>query len=233
MTQALSLPIVFLAGLLSFASPCFLPVVPVFVGYLAGESTETNHTYKTLRQSIVFVAAFSVVFIALWLFIGSFGAFFSRYRTAIRIIAGIILVVMGLVVARVIRIPGLERTFGPAVTVDTTAAPSYRRSAVLGLAFGAGWTPCIGPVLSGIIALAATTGSLAQGSVLMVIYCIGLGLPFILVAVGANWFITRLDWVKHHHRGVEITAGVLLVATGLMVIANLFVYLSALMPWSV
>lgn len=232
MTTGLTLPVALLAGLLSFASPCFLPVVPVFASYVAGSNpSESSHARRVaLGHALTFVLAFSLVFVALWLLIASAGSLVANYRDIIRIVAGVIIVVLGAHVAGFLKIPILERTIRPHVDLDPDEAPSWRRSALLGLAFGAGWTPCIGPVLGSIIALASTTGSLGRGTLLLVAYCIGLGVPFILIALGTQWLTTHTQWLRSHPRAIELTAGILLIITGLLIITDLFSRLAAWVP---
>ncbi|MDO5728781.1 MAG: cytochrome c biogenesis protein CcdA [Actinomycetaceae bacterium] len=232
MDSTLTLPIALFAGFLSFASPCFLPVVPVFASYVAGTNPRESARARrvALLHSLAFVSAFSVVFVALWLIVGTAGSFIIHYRDVLRIAAGLLIVVLGVHLAGIVRIPGLDRTMRPTVEVNPEEGPSLRRSVLLGLAFGAGWTPCIGPVLGSIIALASTTGSIGRGTLLLVAYCIGLGVPFVLIALGTQWVTTRMQWLRTHQRALSLTAGVLLIVTGLLIIADLFAYLAAAIP---
>lgn len=232
MTASLTIPVALFAGLLSFASPCFLPVVPVFASYVAGTNPrESSHARRiALSHALTFVAAFSVVFVAFWLLVASAGTLIAPHRNTIRIVAGIIIVALGTHVAGFLRIPLLERTMRPQVALDPNEAPSWGRSAILGLAFGAGWTPCIGPVLGSIIALASTQDSLGRGTALLITYCIGLGVPFILIALGTQWLTTRMQWLRSHPHAVELTAGILLIITGLLIITDLFSRIAAWIP---
>jgi cytochrome c-type biogenesis protein len=151
------------------------------------------------------------------------------------------LIVMGLHVAGLIEISMLYRQVqvpvgagvgGPASSAARPgeAAPSYRRSALLGVAFAAGWTPCIGPVLGGIIGLASVTDSVGRGTVLLMAYSLGLGVPFVLVAVGLTEVSRRLAWLRRHHTGVSIASGALLMVTGFLMITDLFGRLPGPMP---
>ncbi|MEL4503388.1 cytochrome c biogenesis protein CcdA [Luteococcus sp. H138] len=223
----LTLPIALLAGIVSFASPCFLPIVPVFVGYLVGTDESERTTGAALRQSLAFVAGFSVVFVGLWASIGLIGWVVGDHRDLLRIIGGGILVVMGLHVAGLVELPFLARTFGGPRSGRAVQAPSLRRSVLLGLAFGAGWTPCIGPILGGIIGLATQANSVGQGAALLVAYCLGLGLPFVAVALGASWVSEKLAWFTRHETAVQLVSGALLLLTGFLVITNQFSRLSA------
>lgn len=270
----LSIPIALVAGILSFASPCFLPVVPVFVAYLLGDQAPTQKVTREQRitaasQASVFVLGFSAVFVTLWASIGLIGYALGDYRDILRIAGGAVLIVMGLHVAGLIEIPFLQRqarvslstvvavsesqgherrsdslSMGGQAGGTATAtrapssappppsqlAPSYRRSALLGLAFGAGWTPCIGPILGGVIGLASVGDSVGRGTVLLLAYCIGLGVPFILVAVGATEVGRHLGKLRNHQTIVSLAAGGFLIVTGFLMITDLFGRFTGLLP---
>ncbi|MEL4358835.1 MULTISPECIES: cytochrome c biogenesis CcdA family protein [unclassified Luteococcus] len=223
----LTVPVALLAGIVSFTSPCFLPIVPVYVGYLAGVDEAERTRATALRQSLAFVLGFSVVFTGIYAAIGAFGWAVAANRETIRWVGGLVLVVMGLHVARLVEIPFLSRSFGGPRSGRGAQAPSVRRSLLLGLAFGAGWSPCIGPMLGAIISLALQQGGLAQGSLLLVAYSLGLGLPFVAVALGAGWVSEKLAWFTRHETAVQLVSGALLVLTGFLVITNQFSRLSA------
>jgi cytochrome c-type biogenesis protein len=149
--------------------------------------------------------------------------------------------VMGLHVAGLIQIPALYRQvtvptgriLGKSETGDGTVkvlAPSYGRSTLIGMAFAAGWTPCIGPILGGIIGLASLNSSVGQGAVLLVAYALGLGIPFLLVAVGATAANARLVWFRKHEAGVSLVTGGMLIVVGFLMITNLFIKLSGALP---
>lgn len=222
-----TLPIALLAGIISFASPCFLPIVPVYVGYLVGTDEQERTRAAALKQSLAFVAGFSIVFVGLWASIGLIGWVIGDHRDLMRWIGGLVLVVMGLHVAGLIRIPLLARTMGGPRSGRGAQAPGLRRSLLLGLAFGAGWTPCIGPILGGIIGLATQTSSVGQGAALLVAYCLGLGIPFVAVALGASWVSEKLFWLTRHEAAVQLISGALLVLVGFLVITNQFSRLAA------
>lgn len=233
----MSLALVFLAGVVSFLSPCFLPVVPVFSTYVAGTTPAqrggggtavltATRTQAAARAS-VFVLAFSLVFAGLWLLVGLIGWVVGDYRGILSMVGGIILVALGLHVAGLLRIPFLDRTARATVGVD--GDPTMRRAALLGLAFGAGWTPCIGPVLGGVIGI-ATTQSLAEGALLLAVYCAGLGVPFVLVATGLGDVLERTSWIKRHYRTIELMLGIFLIIIGFLMISGLLEKLAALVP---
>lgn len=244
--SGITLPLALAAGVVSFASPCFLPIVPVYVGYLAGETDRARDRRGTLLQACAFVAGFSVVFVALWVSIGLIGYVVGGYRDILRVIGGAVLVLMGLHVAGLIDIPVLSRTLrpiaAPAIMHSAGAPPvigaasgvrtaaSTRRSILLGVAFGAGWSPCIGPILGGVIGLASVSTTVGEGAALLTAYCLGLGLPFVLVALGADELHRRLRFFTRHAMGVALVSGALLVGAGFLMITDLFARLSGALP---
>lgn len=223
-------PLAVLAGVVSFASPCFLPIVPVFVAYLVGTDAHVSRRRTALAQALTFVLGFSVVFVGLWASIGLVGYLVGDHRDLLRIAGGIVLVVMGLHVAGLVRLPFLERQLRAPMRVDAGQAPTYRRSALLGLAFGAGWTPCIGPILGGVLGLATVGESVGQGTALLVAYSVGLGVPFVLVALGATAVSRRLAWLTRHQGAVGAVSGLFLGVTGFLMITDLFSRLAGLAP---
>ena len=236
----------FLAGIVSFASPCCLPLVPAYVGYMVGAApeglAERDRRAIAFRQSLAFVVGFSTVFIALWASVGLVGYLLRDQAWLLREVGGAAIVFMGLHVAGVINVGALSREVrlpvGPmagttgvvAFGAAAPAAPGYGRSALLGVTFAAGWTPCIGPILGGIIGLASVGSSVLAGTALLVAYATGLAVPFVLVAVGASSISDRLGWLRDHHRLVSIVTGAMLVAVGFLMITNSFARLSRLVP---
>jgi cytochrome c-type biogenesis protein len=239
----LSIAVAFLAGIVSFASPCCLPLVPVYVTYMVGTTPPGSPSARrvALKQSLAFVLGFTVVFVALWASVGLVGYLLRDYVGILRIVGGAVLIVMGLHVAGVIQVSALYRQVtvptgrivGKSETGDGTVkvqAPSYARSSLLGVAFAAGWTPCVGPILGGIIGLASMSSSVGQGTVLLIAYAVGLGVPFVLVAVGATAVNQRLVWFRNHEAVVSLVTGGMLILVGFLMITNLFIKLSGLLP---
>ena len=236
------LGLAFLAGIVSFASPCCLPLVPAYVGYMVGTTPEgmPKRRVAAFWQALAFVAGFSIVFIALWASVGLVGYLLRDWVGLLRQVGGAILVFMGLHVAGVINISAMYREVrlpvGPGGSSSggfgqpAPAVPSYGRSALLGVVFAAGWTPCIGPILGGIIGLASVTASVAEGTALLVAYAIGLAIPFVLVAVGATAVSDRLGWFRDHQAAVSAVTGGMLVVVGVLMITNSFARLSGLLP---
>ncbi|HEY7893124.1 MAG TPA: cytochrome c biogenesis protein CcdA [Solirubrobacteraceae bacterium] len=240
--NAVGLPVAFLAGIVSFASPCCLPLVPGYVSYMVASSPDRSKASRrvALLHALAFVAGFSVVFVAMWASVGLIGYLFRDYVGLIRQLGGAILVFMGLHVARVINISALYREkrlpVGAAAgaasdgRTNVSGARRYGRSALLGVIFSAGWTPCIGPILGGIIGMASVSASVVQGVALLLVYAIGLGIPFVLVALGVTAVSDRLGWLGRHDTAVGVVTGAMLVGIGFLMITNTFGRLSGALP---
>jgi cytochrome c-type biogenesis protein len=236
----LAIPLALIAGVVSFASPCCLPLVPAYVGYMVGAAPAgtPNQRRVALFQSLAFVAGFSAVFISLWASVGLVGYALRDQAWLLRQVGGAVLVFLGLHVAGVINVGALWREVrlpvnplgGTAEFGAPVAPPSYGRSAVLGVFFAAGWTPCVGPILGGIIGLASVSGTVAEGTLLLVAYSVGLAIPFVLVALGATSVSRRLGWLRTHHLAVSRITGAMLVAIGFLMITNAFSRLSQVIP---
>ena len=223
----ITLPVALLAGLVSFASPCFLPIVPAFVGQLVGTGAGRVSGRAALGNALCFVAGFSAVFIALWASLGMVGRSLGPYAVYARIAGGAVLVFMGLHVAGVLSIGPLN---GMVRASMPRGSASPLRAGLMGVVFGAGWTPCIGPILSGILALATMSTTAWSGVSLMSAYCLGLGAPIVAVALGSAQVTRRFDWFRRHHVGVSLASGGLLAAGGFLMITNLFAKLAGLVP---
>ncbi|HEX9551159.1 MAG TPA: cytochrome c biogenesis protein CcdA [Candidatus Limnocylindrales bacterium] len=235
--------VAFLGGVVSFASPCCLPLVPAYLGYMVGTSAGGPHARRTsFFHGLAFTAGFSVVFIGFWASIGVIGYVFADQVTLLRQIGGALVIFLGLHVAGVINVTALWRDTRPMPAFAgaglnagaatgagaPAAAPSYRRSLAFGTVFAAGWSPCIGPILGAILALASTTANVAQGTLLLVAYSAGHALPFLAMAVGADWVGQRLGWVGRNHRTINLVTGATLVVVGVLMITGVFARLSTL-----
>ncbi len=233
MTPLLTALIAFGAGIASFLSPCVLPLVPAYIGHLAGtsvsEERDTGATLHTVAHAAFFVLGFSAVFVILWASIGLVGWAIQGYTFYLRYIGGAILVVLGLHVAGVFRVRWLNQE--RRVYVDRSRPRSYLTSWLVGITFAAGWTPCIGPILAGIIALATTRDTVGQGALLLALYSAGLGIPFLLTAIGLSRAVPILRWMNRHAHTVEVVSGGLLIVIGVMLFTNTFALLNAYFAW--
>ncbi|MGG7644411.1 cytochrome c biogenesis CcdA family protein [Rhodovulum sp. YNF3179] len=216
------------AGLLSFLSPCVLPIVPPYLAYMSGVTmNEAAGTVKARRTvlltALFFVLGLSTVFLFLGFTASAFGAFFLQNQQLFAQIAGAVVIVFGLHFLNVFRIPILDREARlDAGDKGGSALGAY----VLGLAFAFGWTPCIGPQLGAILSLAAQEASVARGTVLLGVYAAGLGIPFLLVAVFLQRSMKMMGWFKRHMGVIEKTMGALLLVVGVMLLTGAFSDLS-------
>ncbi|GAA1448162.1 MULTISPECIES: cytochrome c biogenesis CcdA family protein [Actinomycetes] len=218
----LALPIALLAGLVSFASPCVLPLVPGYLAYVGGFSDpgEKRDKSRLLTGVALFILGFAVVFIAYGAAFGALGQWLFRWQDVVVRILGVFVIVMGLVFIG--QFSFLQRTIKP----SWRPATGLIGAPLLGIVFGLGWTPCIGPTLAAISALSVGTGSPWRGALLGLFYCIGLGIPFLLVALGFDWVAGSVAFLKRHIRAINIIGGVLLVIIGILMATGIW---SALM----
>ena len=213
----MNLAIAFGAGMLSFLSPCVLPLVPAYLINLAGESAISGtERRRTIAHAAVFVAGFSAVFTLLWVGIALLGSQGGELVVWLQRIAGLGLVVLGMHMVGLITIPLLERATDLRLE---RGARGYRRSLLIGIAFGAGWTPCIGPYLALILTMLLNV-DIASGAILLLAYSLGLGVPFLLVAGGLGSVQRALDWVRLHIRAVNAVGGTLVIVMGLLLLSG-------------
>ena len=210
----LAVPIALLAGLVSFVSPCVLPLVPGYLGFVSGTAATKS---RVVLGTSLFVAGFGLVFVALGSLAGLLGPIVNGpFSRVIEIIFGVLIAVFGFVLMG--QFGWLQRTIKPQVSsrLGLIGAP------ILGLAFGIGWTPCIGPTLSAVLALASDSASPGRGAILAAFYTIGLGLPFIVLAAGFGWATKSVGFVKKHIRSFNIAGGALLIVLGALFITGLW-----------
>ena len=228
--HSLPLPLAsFLAGVLSFLSPCVLPLVPGYVSLISGASVETlqaadRRLLRTvMMNSLCFIVGFSVVFVALGAVATSVGQLTHQYHRPLAILAGIIIIVFGLHLTGLFKINALyadKRMHG----VQGGASPLG--AFLIGFAFAFGWTPCIGPILAGILLLAGSQDTVYKGILLLSVYSAGLAVPFLLTSLGVNRFLAFYARFRRHLHAVEVFSGVLLIAFGLLIALGRFTVLS-------
>ena len=214
----------FLGGLLSFLSPCVLPLIPSYVSFITGMSFDDFKTGDkarirrlTLINSFAFVVGFSTVFVLLGVSSSYVGRLFAVYYDHIRIIGGIIIIVFGLYVMGVLKLNFLASD----KRVHLHAKPrGHFGSFIVGLTFGAGWTPCIGPILGSILLIASTTGSALQGFKLLLVYSLGLAIPFLATSLAINSFLSHYSAIQKYMRLIMVLSGLLLIAFGVILLTN-------------
>lgn len=218
-----ALTLAFLAGVISFLSPCVLPIVPPYLAYMSGislsEATDNNKAVSVFLPAVFFVLGLSTVFLILGFTASALGTVFLSYQDILITISGLLVMGFGLHFLGILRIGFLEREARfDASSQNGSAFGAY----VLGLAFAFGWTPCIGPQLASILTLAASEGSVARGTILLGVYALGLGVPFLLVALFLSRLSATLTWLKRHMQIIERLMGLLLWTIGLMMLTGGF-----------
>jgi len=219
--------IAFLAGLASFLSPCVFSLVPAYIGYLSGRSIAIAEGVEvkenrliTFFHGLAFVTGFSVVFIILGVTVSVLGGFLYDFSFWIAKIGGLVVVIFGLHMTGVIRIPFLAYDLRPSSSTDRKR--SYFSSALMGIFFSAGWSPCVGPVLGAILTLALNRGRITEGTYLLTAYSAGLAIPFLLAALGIGWVTGLLKKFRRSMHYVEIVMGIILVIVGIMLFLGTF-----------
>jgi cytochrome c-type biogenesis protein len=224
----ITLGLAFLAGLASFLSPCVFSLVPAYVGYLggraAGGESSVYNRWVTFTHGLAFVLGFSLVFVIFGAAVSVAGGFLYGIRSWLAKIGGIVVIIFGLHMIGVFRIPFLEYD----TRVDRAPDPKwgYLSSGLLGVFFSAGWSPCVGPVLGTILTLAINGGSVALGAKLLSAYSVGLAIPFLAAALGIGWIMTILRKYNKVLHYVEIVMGFVLVFVGVLLFAGVFELLS-------
>ncbi len=219
-----------LAGLVSFASPCVVPLVPGYLSYLAavvgvddldaatGEVAIKTQRWRVAGSALLFVAGFTTVFALGTVAVLGMTTALITNQLLLQRVGGVLTIIMGLVFIGFI--PALQRQarFTPRRLAGVAGAP------LLGAVFGLGWTPCLGPTLTGVITVASATdgASVARGVLLVIAYCVGLGIPFVLLALGSGWAVNGFGWLRRHTRAIQVFGGVLLIAVGLALVTGVW-----------
>ena len=219
----LALAVSILAGLVSFASPCVVPLVPGYLSYLAAvvgvdesDQSPPNARWRVAGSAALFVAGFTVVFLLGTVAVLGMTTSLITNQLVLQRVGGVITIVMGLVFVGYV--PALQRQFRFAPRQLSTVAGAP----LLGAVFALGWTPCLGPTLAGVVTVASATdgASVARGIVLVIAYCLGLGIPFVLLAFGSASAVAGLGWLRRHTRALQIFGGVLLIAVGVALVSG-------------
>ncbi|MDR3256961.1 MAG: cytochrome c biogenesis protein CcdA [Endomicrobium sp.] len=222
-----------IAGLASFISPCVLPLILPFISLITGISVDNLKTSKELSKNVViktlfFILGFSFIFIVLGMSASQLGSLFGKYKTILRYIGGCIVVLFGLNICTILKIKFLNKQFSYAGK-SSTGALTNTGIFFMGIAFALGWTPCVGPILTSILIVASTQGTVLSGFWLLVFFSLGFGIPFILTALFVNRFLSAFKIIKKYYRTIEIISGLLLIFTGILLITNVFLKITSFM----
>ena len=215
----LALPVALLAGLVSFFSPCVLPLLPGYLSFATGLGAAEITSGRAGRSRVLlgtigFVAGFALVFVATGALAGTLGAALVAWQRPLTIAAGILSIVLGLVFTGWLPLGQTTWRLNLSPRLGLAAAP------LLGIVFGLGWTPCIGPALSVVLTLALNEATALRGGVLAFAYAVGLGLPFIIAGLAFGRIAGTVDWVKRHHRGIQVAGGVAMMAVGVLLVTG-------------
>ena len=214
----------FLEGILTFISPCLLPLLPVFVSYFAGNSingqdadsqaSPKNHRLRVLISALSFMAGFTLIFVILGVFAASLGAAIMQHQTIVNIVAGSIVILFGLGYMGFFKIPQLK------IAADMKGRKDGLRSFFFGIVFSVGWTPCISAFLGSALLLAAASGTWYMGALLLLFYSLGLGIPLVLSALLIDSLKGAFDFIKRNYRVIQIISGAVLVLMGLLIMSG-------------
>ena len=202
--------IAFLEGIITFLSPCLLPMLPIYISYFAGGGERSNK--KTLKTAFGFVVGFTIVFVAMGALAGTLGSFLTRYQTAVNIIGGLIVILFGLNYMGLLHL-NLFRGVGASMERDSM---DFFSALVFGMVFSIGWTPCVGVFLGSALMLASQQGHAVEGMLMLLCYSLGLGVPFLFSAVLIDRLKGAFNWVKAHYKQVNLVCGGLLVIVGIL-----------------
>ncbi len=208
-----AMPIALLAGLVTFLSPCVLPLVPGYLGYVSGAAQSKT---KLVLGAVLFVLGFTFVFVTLGVLAGSSGLLFFANTSWVQFVLGLLVAIFGL--AMIGQIGFLQRSF----KIPFSPKVGLAGAPLLGVVFALGWTPCIGPTLAAVLTLASTTSDPVRGGVLATVYSLGIGIPFVLIALGMRWAVSSVAFVKQHIRAFNLFGGGLLILIGVLLMTGLW-----------
>lgn len=212
------------AGVASFLAPCIIPLVPAYLGIIVGEMGDAHDPARAVPATLVFIAGFTTVFAGLGALAGLLGSSLEVFQNDVRIVGGVVIIVMGLALLGFARGPlAREKRLIPQLPAVTGVARPY----VVGIAFGAGWSPCVGPLLAAALTIAARSGGIGRGTVLLGAYALGIGVPFLLAALGLASSPALADRLRRIGPNLERVAGILLVVLGVLLATNTYVHLTS------
>ena len=205
----------FLEGIVTFISPCLLPMLPIYISYFAGGGDRS--TAKTLKGALGFVAGFTLIFVAMGALAGTVGSFLRQYQTAVNIVSGLIVVMFGLNFLGVFK---LNLFRGSQRTVNTQNM-GFFSALLFGMIFSIGWTPCVGAFLGSALMLAGQQGHMVEGMLMLLAYSMGLGIPFVLSAVLIDYLKSAFNWIKRHYTLINAVSGGVLILIGVLMMSGM------------
>lgn len=205
----------FLEGIITFISPCLLPMIPLYVSYFAGGSE--RNTKKTIKNSLGFILGFTIIFVAMGALAGTFGRLLNQYNTILNIITGIIVIFFGLNFLGVFKL----NIFKGAKNVNTKNL-GFFSSMIFGIVFSVGWTPCVGAFLGSALMLATSQGQVTEGIIMLLLYSLGLGIPFFISAILIDKLKTAFNFIKKHYKIINTISGCILIVVGVLMATGLF-----------
>jgi cytochrome c-type biogenesis protein len=222
----------FLAGILSFVSPCVLPLVPAYLANLAGstaiESETRTSRWPAFFHSLCFVLGFTIIFVGLGASVGLLGTIITAQADILRYVAGSAIVLMGMFIILALKIPWLN--YEKRLHLNTSRNPGYLRSVLIGAAFALGWTPCVGPVLGSILALAWSAHDVWLGAQLLIVYSLGMGIPFIIIGLAWGAIMPLWKTINKYLGIISIVSGALLIILGILILTDNLSWLGQFIP---
>lgn len=200
----------FLEGIITFISPCLLPMLPIYITYFAGGGERT--TCRTLSGAAGFVLGFTLVFVAMGALAGTVGGFLKGHQTAVNVISGAVVILFGLNYMGILKLPFFQGG-GHGMTAGSM---NFFSAVVFGVIFSLGWTPCVGAFLGSALLLASQQGHVLEGMAMLLVYSLGLGIPFLLSAVLIDKLKSTFDWIKRNYRTINLVSGALLILIGVL-----------------
>lgn len=202
--------IAFLEGIITFISPCLLPMLPIYISYFAGGGEQD--TRKTLKCALGFVTGFTLVFVILGALAGTIGSFLREYQTAVNVISGVIVIIFGLNYLGVFKL-NLFKGTGRSMNTDNMR---FFSAMIFGMIFSIGWTPCVGAFLGSALMLASQQGHVLEGMLMLFVYSLGLGIPFVISAILIEYLKSAFNWIKRNYKVINLISGSFLILVGLM-----------------
>ncbi|MEZ4357920.1 MAG: cytochrome c biogenesis CcdA family protein [Eubacteriales bacterium] len=215
----------FLEGIITFVSPCLLPMLPIYISFFAGQKPEKR---RTILNALGFVIGFTIVFVALGAFAGTLGSFLQKYINIVNIVSGIIIIIFGLNFIEAIKLPFLNvnRQINSKVK-----ASGFFSALLFGIIFSIGWTPCVGAFLGSALMLAASSTESLKGILMLLVYSLGLGIPFVASAVLIDKLKSTFDFIKRHYRIINLISGGLLIVVGILMATGLMGYFLSILTF--